>query len=159
MATKQKLETQLTEVQTKLDAAEAKLAELAKQPAVQGALVVTDVSSDQIEQLKKDFEARLALSESEKTELIDDVETLSKTLSALNDGLLIQSTEIETLKKKLAEKPTNLVKIENVIPAGHVSLDGVLHQVLKQERVADLCEQWKKRFVDDNDIVLLVKKA
>lgn len=156
MATKQELETQLTEVQTKLVAAEAKLAELAKQ---QAAVTVSDVSSDQIEQLKKDFEARLAVSESEKTELVNDVETLSKTLSDLNDGLLTQETEIQTLKKKLAEKPSNLVRIENVIPVGHVSLDGTLHRIVKQERVADLCEQWKKRFVDDNDIVLLVTKA
>lgn len=149
MATKQELETQLTEVQTKLDAAEAKLAELAKQPAVVGVVTVSDASSDQIEQLKKDFEARLALSESEKTELVDDVETLSKTLSALNDGLLTQSAEIETLKQKLTMN----------LNSGTIVIDNVRYNPVKTERVADLCEQWKKRFVDDNDIVLLVKKA
>lgn len=148
--TKQELETRVAELEVKLAAAEAKAA---PQPAP--VVLSVDASVEAAKQAGEDgakaLREKVTELEAEKTELTEEVESLSRALSDLNDGCLEQEVEIKALKDAAASaKPATA--------ADEVLLNGVSHKIVKTERVADLCEQWKKRFVDDNDLVVLVKK-
>lgn len=62
-------------------------------------------------------------------------------------------TKLEYFQKKQAEK-----SVEQ--PAGDVVvLSGQRHDIVMRERVVDMVTAWRGRFVHDDDIVLLVKKA
>lgn len=148
--TKQELEAKVAELEVKLVAAEAKAV---PQPAP--LVMSVDASVEAAKQvgidLAKVLEDKLKTAEAEKVELVAEVESLSRGLSDLNDGALELEAEIKALKAAAASaKPATA--------ADEVLLNGVSHKIVKTERVADLCEQWKKRYIDDNDLVVLVKK-
>ncbi len=156
MASKAELETRVAELEVKLAAAEKQLAQVPvvaitsgsveSVSGVQSITVSLDVvPTEQLNLMKADFEKRVA--------------DLENKLQKSNESNIVFLNENTSLAKELAEQRAKPAPVKVVIPPGHVSLDGTLLKVVKQERVADLCEQWKKKFIDDNDVVLLVVKA
>lgn len=95
--------------------------------------------------------------------------------------LVDSSAEVEALKAKVSELESKNVKLGTVIAdleaankqltkklekaeakkvekADGVVLNGVDHEVTHKERMYDLVDMWRKRFVTDDDTVLVIKK-
>lgn len=79
-----------------------------------------------------------------------EVKTKLNALSAENEKL---KTKLEYFQKKQAEKPAEQTSGDVVV------LSGQKHDIVMRERVVDMVTAWRGRFVHDDDIVLLVKKA
>ena len=45
------------------------------------------------------------------------------------------------------------------LPTDGVVIAGEKYDIMHKERLADLVHMWRKQFVSDDDIVLVVKKA
>jgi len=143
MATKQELEARVVEL-------EAKLAEVAVP------------ESELVTQLRDELAGRTAnaLASAEQCDMLK--EKVTKLLEE-NEVLNVLSTKLSQTVDSLSAKNDELTKLcaSSITPAVDkcVILSGKNHDIIHAERVKDLVDLHRKHFVEDDDLVLVVKPS
>lgn len=141
MATKQELEVQVAELQK----------QLADQTPPDILQLKAEIENLGIERdlLKASIAEKDAGSLAERNRLISEFEQTRQEDEAVANGKL----------SKLQAKLTADFVHTTVAASNQVVLDGVAHDIIRRDRAVDLVTAWRGRYVEDDDLVLVVKKA
>lgn len=106
--------------------------------------------------------AELELNMAQALEREKSVAEHANSLQDENEGLQAENSSLEnqisTLQAQLRILSDARV-VPITLPTEAVVLGGVKHDIVEQGRMLDLVDQWRKRFIQDDDLVLVVKKA
>ena len=129
MATKQELEAKVVELQSKID-------ELTSSLNTNNSMI---------------------LSTSNEKKLLEDIEKhaeIEKQLMNKNDELNLLVSSLMKEVEQLKSKPSQTVSQTG----NSVVLDGESWDIVDRDRMWECVVKWKKRFIDDNDTCLIVRK-
>lgn len=129
MATKQELELKVTELQNKID-------EMTSSLNTNQSMIV---SSDNEKKLLQDIEKHAEI----EKQLMNKNDELSLLVSSL-------MKEVEVLKSRPSQN--------NSLTGNTVVLDGEYWDIIDRDRMWESVVKWKKRYIDDNDTCLIVRK-
>jgi hypothetical protein len=113
---------------------------------------------------KQELEAKVAELEAKLASVAEGASlTIPSRLSQEEIDAFIAKVKDEheaQLRNVRAERDDLVSMLKEVSARGEgVVLDGVPHVIIQRERMLDLVDAWRKRFVDDDALVLVVKKA
>ena len=83
----------------------------------------------------------------------DELRLQVTSLTAERDGLENQIGMLQAKLRVIGTSSKESSKKNDVV------LGGVKHVIVEQGRMLDLVDQWRKRFIEDGDLILVVKKA
>lgn len=149
---------------------DAKLAELDKklsQASFGGEGVQLPEIRDALSELKaahekqvKDIGAKLAQVTAKLDSAVSEKDDLEKKISFFKEKIADREARLEILKGVPEERDALKAKLQKIEDAnGGVILDGELHSIYRRETALEMVDSWRKRYIHDNDITLVVRKA
>jgi len=145
MATKQELEVQVADLTAQLAAAKSSQPQATLDPASSQTL---------IEKIESDLRATL---KNEIDALNSELSTTKKDLYFLHKQLDQEKSLSASLDKELESARKTLENLPSLSGTSLV-INGHPHNIVERERMVDLVEKWRKKYVNDDDTALIVVK-
>lgn len=140
MATKQELEARVAELEKENEALKAGAHPLPTE-------VLESGTASHLEEIVKSQTEDILRLES-------DVKTLSDELKSCREDLTNALLEKDLLADKLSNNEPDLP-----VTGNSIVLDGVAHVLLRKDRLADVITAHRVRYLNDDDLTLIVRKA